>query len=756
MKILELNIIEFGGLKDRVIALSDGLNVLEGENEAGKSTVWLFIKFMLYGLPRKGQEERARSVSRLGHSAKGSMRLLFEGEEYVIERIFVEGARSGSEKLSVFRVSDGSPVFGGMEPGEAFWGVPKEVFESSCGIGQNRSDGFLSKKGLDAIRNLLSSADENTDIGKIEEKLDKIRVQYRHKTGKGGRLLELGERLSAEKLALSRAEECYGRISALEEKLVRNQKQEEEIGEKLKKLRELLSRIGKRDLLRRFEELGESEREYRTVSENLRDFCGSSLKGETLPAESDAARLVALADQLETAEERVREQKAEKARLRSETSYDDAEAEVGRRLAELGGLDPWKKRWSGLCRASKSLRFVGAIVLLLGAAVGVVSALLSAGLPMVLAESGVACFGLVLLLLGIGKKNQCRKMASAFGKSENEVLSYLTACDGAFREKKKNAEWILRADTELESAERMSEELARKIRSLLDASPMLKEETIVLSVVALARREAERMTAFLRSFGEYERKAQVLRQTLERDRAFLDAYDEETLRAEVPEEILQLTDEEIRRAETEQRFYSTQIESLRGVNRRDQVELISLRTNFEERMKIGDRIAVVDEEYARAREYSEAVNLALEGIRNAAKTMSGSVTPVLSREAGSMMAYLSDGRYSSLYTGNDLTPSLVGENGLRVDSELLSGGTRDAAYLSLRIALLTQIFYGELPPLMMDEALCQMDDRRMKRMLTLIGKLCAERGLQCLLFTCHSREGDACQELQIPHARIIL
>ena len=188
MRIDELNIIEFGGLSDRHYRLSDGLNIFEGDNEAGKSTLWLFIKFMLYGMPRKGHEDRERSISWRGHRAVGSMRVLYGGEEYRIERSFTESGRTGNEKMNIYHHASGEIAFAGKEAGEVFLGVPKEIFENTCGIGQMRLSDLGGKKGADAIRNLLSSGDETTDITHIEDKLDKIRVQYRHKNGKGGAL----------------------------------------------------------------------------------------------------------------------------------------------------------------------------------------------------------------------------------------------------------------------------------------------------------------------------------------------------------------------------------------------------------------------------------------------------------------------------------------------------------------------------------------------------------------------------------------
>ena len=52
MKLLELTIRNFGKLTDRNIELSDGLNLIYGENESGKSTVHTFVKGMIFGLER--------------------------------------------------------------------------------------------------------------------------------------------------------------------------------------------------------------------------------------------------------------------------------------------------------------------------------------------------------------------------------------------------------------------------------------------------------------------------------------------------------------------------------------------------------------------------------------------------------------------------------------------------------------------------------------------------------------------------------
>ena len=50
MKLLELHINGFGKIHDRTISFSDGINVIYGRNEAGKSTLHTFIRGMLFGM----------------------------------------------------------------------------------------------------------------------------------------------------------------------------------------------------------------------------------------------------------------------------------------------------------------------------------------------------------------------------------------------------------------------------------------------------------------------------------------------------------------------------------------------------------------------------------------------------------------------------------------------------------------------------------------------------------------------------------
>ena len=62
MKIKELRLKNFGKFTNKEIHFSDGMNVIYGENESGKSTIYTFIRAMLFGLERGRGRAAAQDV----------------------------------------------------------------------------------------------------------------------------------------------------------------------------------------------------------------------------------------------------------------------------------------------------------------------------------------------------------------------------------------------------------------------------------------------------------------------------------------------------------------------------------------------------------------------------------------------------------------------------------------------------------------------------------------------------------------------
>lgn len=94
MRLLELNIKNFGKFHDRDIAFEDGLHLVCGGNEAGKSTVHTCIRAMLFGLERKrGRGSANDTFSRYepwenGNYYAGGLRFICGGKQFYLQRNF--------------------------------------------------------------------------------------------------------------------------------------------------------------------------------------------------------------------------------------------------------------------------------------------------------------------------------------------------------------------------------------------------------------------------------------------------------------------------------------------------------------------------------------------------------------------------------------------------------------------------------------------------------------------------------------------
>ncbi len=106
MRINKLHLQDFGKFHEKDIALTPGVNIIYGANEAGKTTTKDFIVDMIYGIDKsKGvgarfdHYEKRRPIN--GASYSGSMEFSTEDGEYIVERNFLK-----NEKKTVLRNID--------------------------------------------------------------------------------------------------------------------------------------------------------------------------------------------------------------------------------------------------------------------------------------------------------------------------------------------------------------------------------------------------------------------------------------------------------------------------------------------------------------------------------------------------------------------------------------------------------------------------------------------------------------------------
>ena len=171
MKILSLHIDGFGKLNDLDLSFEDGLNVLYGKNEAGKSTLHTFIRGMLFGIERqRGRASKNDTYSRFepwsGTGAyQGWLRLESQGEIFRIERRFQKGNKS----LTIINETKGCEE----TPTAALWerlrcGLSETAYSNTISIGQLKSatDGGMVSELRNYIANLNTSGSIALNITK--------------------------------------------------------------------------------------------------------------------------------------------------------------------------------------------------------------------------------------------------------------------------------------------------------------------------------------------------------------------------------------------------------------------------------------------------------------------------------------------------------------------------------------------------------------------------------------------------------------
>ncbi len=155
---------------------------------------------------------------------------------------------------------------------------------------------------------------------------------------------------------------------------------------------------------------------------------------------------------------------------------------------------------------------------------------------------------------------------------------------------------------------------------------------------------------------------------------------------------------------------------------------------------LGDQISRLEEELVRQQAEYDALRLSLDALQTANTTLQNRFSPELGRRAAEIFADMTGSTWSHILLDREFHLSAEsGSDPTRRSVQLLSAGTADQLYLSVRLAICEMILPPEQnPPLILDDALLTFDDARLSTTLDYLTRLGAQR--QILLFTCQGRE----------------
>ena len=161
MRFLDLYIKGFGKFHDTFVSFEDGLNLVYGKNEAGKSTIHTFIRGMLFGIERqRGRAAKNDLYSKYepwenSSTYEGQLRLESGGVIYRFERSF----QKNKKEFTIINETAGRE----MEPTKAL------LDEILCGLSETAYNNTIS------IGQLKSSHGRRHDLG-----AEKLYCQHEH------------------------------------------------------------------------------------------------------------------------------------------------------------------------------------------------------------------------------------------------------------------------------------------------------------------------------------------------------------------------------------------------------------------------------------------------------------------------------------------------------------------------------------------------------------------------------------------------
>ena len=183
------------------------------------------------------------------------------------------------------------------------------------------------------------------------------------------------------------------------------------------------------------------------------------------------------------------------------------------------------------------------------------------------------------------------------------------------------------------------------------------------------------------------------------------------------------------------------------MQRKDIIEKLENKTQIEEKLENAEEML---EELVN---YNDSINIAKEALEKAYLKMKENITPRFSSNLSKAIQNISSGKYKTVKVNEEDGLIVETENGNYVQADLLSVGTIDQLYLSLRISSINELTKENMP-IILDETFAYFDNERLKKVLEFLNKEYNQR--QILIFTCTKREDEILKDMNIEYNKIAL
>lgn len=782
MYIEKIMIKSFGGLREREFMLSPGVNIFEGENESGKTTVAAAIKFVLYGLPQKVTDgttltERRKYLSWDGSPASVSLVLSAGGRRILAERhLSVSTDASGKESYrETIRMTDmetNEQIYRGKNPGEVLLGVPEDVFLGTAFVKQTDGARIDGRGMAEAAENLLFSADETVNTQLALDKIDAERRALRHKNGRGGAIVEKQRERDALMASLDEAKSSSAELIYLDGSIADLTEKRDVAIKRRDAARAKYEAYEASVAVRRFDALHEVEKKLDVLYSEKDALLERGCKNNHFPDSEYVAKLRSLSDALDSAAANVAQAsrtlndrraavdalRAHDPSLKNQRSGDGNISDKNVDIKQLYAAVSTEKARDEIVRAAKSHKNRALIASILAGILFVGSLALAAAIlliniryfPLYITSVAQFAVGILCSVIAARSGRRYRRVCATYGARNLKMLPDALSEYADFAEldaQRRNA--VIIAEGIYHDACAEYDKLASEAAALISVRAPIAEGANIREELSATLRECEEIVETEKRVSEdierYKSTAEELRRSLA-------GADEAALRAIVGDSPMpELDSAAISAMKLEREFNENAVTLLTENIHKLEVRRAQLAASAADPSQLAVRLEALNAEIEADTLRHDAYVLAHSMLEAAGEGVRAGVAPRLTKYAREYMGELTGGKYDALGVDASLGVTMAADGGTR-ELDFFSAGTTELAYISLRLALIRVLYRRETPPIIFDESFASIDDERAKRILLMLLRASKESinieggTIQSLIFTCQRREAKLAQD----------
>lgn len=694
MKIKNIKVNAYGNIENKDINLEEGINIIHGANESGKSTLLNYIISIFYGISRNKDGKVLSDYEKYKpwNSNEFSGRISYKlenGEKYEIFRDF----NKKNPKIYNDKLEDISDRFEtDKKDGSKFFieqmGIDKQMYLSTVVSTQEevRLDEKNQNMLIQKIANLAGTGEDNVSYKKALIKLqEKIRD-------------EIGTNKTSQKpINIIEKEIVEINNKIVETEKYRNRKYEidaekEQILSELKKLEQ------QKQILQELQNSMKSEEETK-----------NRLEIREKNRKDNIAKINELTNQKNTIN--AESERVQSAKNHLQDIIKGHKENIEKLNSEIEKIANEKEETQE--KEKPSISFIVITVVL---AIALICSIILIKNYIVSGILGVAIIANIVFY--VINKNKQKVNKAKLREKINQEKQYK-------REKLENQKQqiIANVNTTEKELEKQEEE-EKQVNSELS---MLKGQIILLE------KNNEKITEEI----EQDNKA-IKEESNKNKQQIIEKYKDKNIN-----DLLYINDYQNCISKIEETINNNRIR-IKGL----EIEYNTIVPQLDEMVVLEEKREADKEKLAELREKESIINIAIENLMDAYEEMKTTITPKFTKNLSESIQKISSNKYNKV-TINDENGMIIENNrGEYVEAIKLSTGTIDQLYLALRLSMIDELSKENLP-IILDESFAYSDNNRLKNMLQYLTSDLNNH--QTIIFTCTDREQKMLEAMNIPY-----